>query len=227
MFDAIVSPPRPINEPVLSYAPGSPERAPSRPSSPACRPRPSRSRCSSTAEEVETGVLHEVRAPHRRDLLLGARATRARTSTWRGRSRRRGAPTRAGRACRGRRGPPSSSRRPSSLATRWRPVLNAATMLGQSKTAHQAEIDSACELIDFFRFNVHFAEPHRRRAAAELARACGTCSSPARSRASSSPARRSTSPPSPATCPPRPRIMGNTVVWKPARERAALGPLPS
>jgi 1-pyrroline-5-carboxylate dehydrogenase len=44
------------------------------------------------------------------------------------------------------------------LATRWRPVLNAATMLGQSKTAHQAEIDSACELIDFWRFNVHFAE---------------------------------------------------------------------
>src|SRR5690606_6930995 len=44
------------------------------------------------------------------------------------------------------------------LAGPWRPVVNAATMLGQSKTAHQAEIDSACELIDFWRFNVHFAE---------------------------------------------------------------------
>jgi 1-pyrroline-5-carboxylate dehydrogenase len=44
------------------------------------------------------------------------------------------------------------------LATRWRPVVNAATMLGQSKTAHQAEIDAACELIDFWRFNAHFAE---------------------------------------------------------------------
>jgi 1-pyrroline-5-carboxylate dehydrogenase len=44
------------------------------------------------------------------------------------------------------------------LATRWRATLNAATMLGQSKTAHQAEIDSACELIDFLRFNAHFAE---------------------------------------------------------------------
>jgi 1-pyrroline-5-carboxylate dehydrogenase len=44
------------------------------------------------------------------------------------------------------------------LAGAWRPVLNAATMLGQSKTALQAEIDSACELIDFLRFNVHFAE---------------------------------------------------------------------
>jgi 1-pyrroline-5-carboxylate dehydrogenase len=37
-------------------------------------------------------------------------------------------------------------------------LINAATMLGQSKTAYQAEIDSACELIDFFRLNVHFAE---------------------------------------------------------------------
>jgi 1-pyrroline-5-carboxylate dehydrogenase len=44
------------------------------------------------------------------------------------------------------------------LAGPWRQVVNAATMLGQSKTAYQAEIDSACELIDFFRFNVHFAE---------------------------------------------------------------------
>lgn len=44
------------------------------------------------------------------------------------------------------------------LAGPYRQKMNAATMLGQSKTAHQAEIDAACELIDFFRFNVHFAE---------------------------------------------------------------------
>src|SRR5438105_12632696 len=44
------------------------------------------------------------------------------------------------------------------LATTRRDVLNAATMLGQSKTVHQAEIDSACELIDFWRWNPHFAE---------------------------------------------------------------------
>jgi 1-pyrroline-5-carboxylate dehydrogenase len=42
------------------------------------------------------------------------------------------------------------------LAGPWRDTLNAATMLGQSKTAHQAEIDAACESIDFFRFNVEF-----------------------------------------------------------------------
>ena len=43
------------------------------------------------------------------------------------------------------------------LAGGWRDTLNAATMLGQSKTVFQAEIDSACELIDFWRFNVAFA----------------------------------------------------------------------
>jgi 1-pyrroline-5-carboxylate dehydrogenase len=44
------------------------------------------------------------------------------------------------------------------LATGWRATLNAATMLGQSKTAFQAEIDSACELVDFWRFNPHYAQ---------------------------------------------------------------------
>ncbi len=44
------------------------------------------------------------------------------------------------------------------LTTTWRATLNAATMLGQSKTAFQAEIDAACELIDFWRFNPHFAQ---------------------------------------------------------------------
>ncbi|MCA0374093.1 MAG: L-glutamate gamma-semialdehyde dehydrogenase [Gemmatimonadetes bacterium] len=44
------------------------------------------------------------------------------------------------------------------LTTTWRDTLNAATILGQAKTVHQAEIDAACELIDFFRFNVQFAQ---------------------------------------------------------------------
>ena len=44
------------------------------------------------------------------------------------------------------------------LAGPWRATLNAATMLGQSKTAFQAEIDSACEVIDFWRFNAHYAQ---------------------------------------------------------------------
>ena len=44
------------------------------------------------------------------------------------------------------------------MATQYRATINAATMLGQSKTAYQAEIDAACELIDFLRFNVYFAQ---------------------------------------------------------------------
>src|SRR5205823_11007876 len=42
------------------------------------------------------------------------------------------------------------------LAGPWRNTLAAATMLGQSKTCYQAEIDTPCELVDFWRFNVHF-----------------------------------------------------------------------
>src|SRR4029450_2153564 len=44
------------------------------------------------------------------------------------------------------------------LAATWRDTINASTMLNQSKTVHQAEIDAVCETIDFLRFNVHFAE---------------------------------------------------------------------
>jgi 1-pyrroline-5-carboxylate dehydrogenase len=44
------------------------------------------------------------------------------------------------------------------LTTSWRDTINGATMLGQSKTVFQAEIDAACEIIDFWRFNVHYAE---------------------------------------------------------------------
>ena len=56
------------------------------------------------------------------------------------------------------------------LAGPWREQLVAATMLGQSKTAHQAEIDAACETIDFLRFNVGYLAPDLPGAAALLAR---------------------------------------------------------
>ena len=84
------------------------------------------------------------------------------------------------------------------LAGPWRATIIAATMLGQSKTAHQAEIDAACELIDFWRFNVEFMariyeeQPISRRAS-------GTGWSTGRSRASSSRSAPSTSPRSPRT----------------------------
>ena len=56
------------------------------------------------------------------------------------------------------------------LAGPWRTTLNAATMLNQSKTAHQAEIDAACELIDFWRFNAEYLDADLRGAAGLLAR---------------------------------------------------------
>ena len=81
------------------------------------------------------------------------------------RRRRRRAPSprrwrrrRRGRARRSTSGWRSSCARPSCSPRSTAPILNAATMLGQSKTAHQAEIDAACESIDFWRWNAHFAE---------------------------------------------------------------------
>ena len=90
------------------------------------------------------------------------------------------------------------------LATTWRDTVNAATMLGQSKTAFQAEIDAACELIDFWRFNCAYAQDlYDEQPISEPG--SGTSSTTARSRASSTRCRRSTSRPSAATCPPRRR----------------------
>src|SRR5690606_32141281 len=108
------------------------------------------------------------------------------------------------------------------LSTRWRPILNAATMLGQSKTAHQAEIDSACELIDFWRFNVHFArqmfedQPNSLR---------GTWN-----HLDYRPLERFVYAVTPfnftaiaANLPTAPALMGNTVVWKPSNKAMLSG----
>src|SRR2546430_9456331 len=101
------------------------------------------------------------------------------------------------------------------LATRYRPIVNAATMLGQSKTAHQAEIDAACELIDFFRFNVHFAE---RIYAEQPLSAPGTWNyldhRPLEGFVYAITPFNFTS--IGGNLPTSPAIMGNTVVWKPA-----------
>src|SRR5437667_103773 len=101
------------------------------------------------------------------------------------------------------------------LATRYRPMVNAATMLGQSKTAHQAEIDAACELIDFFRFNLHFAE---RLYAEQPISAPGTWNyleyRPLEGFVYAITPFNFTS--IGGNLPTSPAIMGNTVVWKPA-----------
>jgi len=147
----------PVNEPVLSYAPGTPERAELK----ATLDRMAGERIEIPmrigGKEVRTGKVGEAVMPHdHRHVLatyhMGDRsharqaieAALAAKPAW-------AALPFAERAA-------IFLRAAELLATRYRPILNAATMLGQSKTAHQAEIDAACELIDFFRFNVAFAE---------------------------------------------------------------------
>ena len=102
------------------------------------------------------------------------------------------------------------------LAGPWRQRINAATMLGQSKTAWQAEIDAACELIDFWRFNVHFAK----QIAAEqpIANARGVWN-----RADHRPLEGFVYAVTPfnftaiaGNLPTAPALMGNTVIWKPS-----------
>ncbi|MFY0580544.1 L-glutamate gamma-semialdehyde dehydrogenase [Cystobacter fuscus] len=157
MINAYVRVPSPQNEPILSYAPGSPERA----GLEAALKR-------MASEQIEIPILiggkrihstrtDKVRMPHRHSHVLAtlheADATHAQQAIqvalevkdeW----ARTPFEERAA----------IFLRAAELLATKYRPIINAATMLGQSKTAHQAEIDSACEAIDFLRYNVHFAQ---------------------------------------------------------------------
>jgi 1-pyrroline-5-carboxylate dehydrogenase len=102
------------------------------------------------------------------------------------------------------------------LSGPWRQVLNGATMLGQSKTVYQAEIDAACELIDFWRFNVHFAR--------ELLAEQPPANSPGVwNRTDHRPLEGFVYAITPfnftaiaGNLPTAPALMGNTVVWKPA-----------
>jgi 1-pyrroline-5-carboxylate dehydrogenase len=101
------------------------------------------------------------------------------------------------------------------LAGPYRMILNAATMLGQSKTAHQAEIDAACELIDFWRFNVAWAE--------EIYRQQPLSSPGAWNRLEHRALEGFVFAVTPfnftsigGNLPTAPAILGNTVVWKPA-----------
>jgi 1-pyrroline-5-carboxylate dehydrogenase len=154
--DGITHPPAPVNEPVLDYAPGSPERA-----------RLTEALASFT-EPLELGAVingetrrpsgepFEVVSPHRHSRVLavsghatGADAAAAVDAALSAAADWRGLDFDARAAI--------LLRAADLLAGPWRGRINAATMLGQAKTAYQAEIDSACELADFWRFNVHFA----------------------------------------------------------------------
>ena len=120
-------------------------------------------------------------------------------------ARRRRRPRRPGATCPSTTAPRSSCAPPTCWPGRGGRRSTPPPCSASRKTANQAEIDSACELIDFWRFNVHFARQILAEQPESLARASGTASTTARSRASSTRSRRSTSPPSPATCRPRRR----------------------
>jgi 1-pyrroline-5-carboxylate dehydrogenase len=156
-MDAITSPPAPVNEAVLSYAPGSAERV----LLAAELEAQSADKLELTmtiggSQRMAAGDRVAVRAPHRHDLLLGETAQASAADV----EAAIGAALAAAPAWRELPFDERAAvmlRAADLLSGPWRARLNAATMLGQSKTAQQAEIDSACELADFLRFNVHFA----------------------------------------------------------------------
>jgi 1-pyrroline-5-carboxylate dehydrogenase len=213
--DAVTQVPAPRNEPVLNYAPGSPERA-------ALEARlaelaTDKVELTSTIggeQRMARGERFDVVQPHRHSAVLGtsANATHAdaEDAVRRAKEAARGWATMSfdDRAA-------VFLRAAELLAGPWRQTLNAATMLGQSKTAYQAEIDSACELIDFWRYNVHFA----RQIMAEQ-----PVSSPGVwNRVDHRPLEGFVYAVTPfnftaiaGNLPTAPALMGNTVVWKPA-----------
>ena len=156
-FNGVRRVPAPVNEPIRSYAPGSPERA----SLKARLDAMARERVEIPiiigGKEYRTGELghavmphdhqhvladyHKARPEHARLAVEAAVAAQREWSQWAWEDRLA-----------------VFLRAAELLATRWRDTLNAATMLGQSKTVFQAEIDSACELIDFWRINAHYAQ---------------------------------------------------------------------
>ena len=149
--------PRPRNEPVLSYAPDSPERAALKAALKSQASQQVDIPVVVGGQEVRGGNTHDVVSPHCHQRVLAGFTTPIPPRSRRPFGRR-SKPSATGPTGVSRTGPRSSSApRICSPGTR-RQLLNAATMLGQSKTAFQAEIDSACELIDFLRFNVAFAE---------------------------------------------------------------------
>jgi 1-pyrroline-5-carboxylate dehydrogenase len=156
-MDAITSVPHPTNELVRTYAPGSPERE----TLAAALDELSAQSAELTltiggTQRMAGGDRFAVVAPHRHEQVLGqtAQATDADVAA---------AIDAALAAAPGWRALPFDERAAvflraaDLLSGPWRARLNAATMLGQSKTVQQAEIDAACELADFLRFNVHFA----------------------------------------------------------------------
>jgi len=152
---AIFKPPPVTNEPVKDYAPGSPERAELEQRLNEMQSQRLDIPCIIGGEEVRTGEIFDALEPHDKNHVLAEvhkggpeeveKAIGAAAEAWEDWHR---LPWEERAAV--------FLRAAELLAGPWRSTLVAATMLNQSKTAHQAEIDAACEVIDFWRFNVQF-----------------------------------------------------------------------
>jgi 1-pyrroline-5-carboxylate dehydrogenase len=220
-MDAVARVPAPVNEPVHDYAPGSAEReALERRLNEFAGEGPVELPHTVAGREVlGEGKPLDVVQPHARRCVLGtlrnATTDDARTAV--------DAALAAGSAWRAL---PFEERAAvflkaaELLSGPWRCTLNAATMLGQSKTAYQAEIDAACELIDFWRFNVHFA-------AQLLADQPPANSKGVWNRTDHRPLEGFVYAITPfnftaiaGNLPTAPALMGNTVVWKPSPTQA-------
>ena len=147
--------PSPINEPVLNYAPGSAEKLALKKALASLKKKTIDIPMYINGKAVRTGKKISIHPPHEIKHVLGhfhmgnkghveqaiQTALKVRTAwsnmSWEARAH-------------------IFLKAADLLATKYRFEMNAATMLGQSKNAYQAEIDAACELIDFLRFNVHF-----------------------------------------------------------------------
>jgi len=154
---AISTAPLPINEPVRTYAPGSPERASLKATLERMSGETIEMPLVIDGKEVHTGETGQAVMPHRHAHVLGEfhqggepEVQRAITAALRAQKDWAALPWEARASV--------FLKAADLLQGPYRDIINAATMLGQSKTCHQAEIDSACELIDFFRFNVAFYE---------------------------------------------------------------------
>jgi 1-pyrroline-5-carboxylate dehydrogenase len=157
MNDAIVHVPDAVNEPTYHYAPGSPERARLKAALHDVEHEVVEIPCVVGGQRITTGKLRDVTMPHRHrhviarfhaaDADIAERAIKAALD-----AKREWAAMRwESRAA-------VLLRAAELLAGPWRMRVNAATMHGQSKTCHQAEIDAACEMIDFWRFNASYAQ---------------------------------------------------------------------
>ena len=149
--------PPPVNEPIKSYAPGSPERASLKARLKTMAAETVDMPLIIGGKEIRTGDTADSVMPHDHKHVLGtyhkateqhvvqaieaAAAARAEWAGWAFEDRAA-----------------VILKAAELLTTTWRDTINASTMLGQSKTAFQAEIDAAAELVDFWRFNAHYAQ---------------------------------------------------------------------